>query len=682
MTLTHPNYPPYNLQITNATSWAFTQINFNTPVNPPTGLTTATSVAGSANYSFVVTSVDAEGNESAPSAAAALASAVNIYGTAGTVTVSWTPPVGGNAPVQYNVYAAELSFAGAVPANTAYGFLGQTAVGTNVFVNTNIQPNFIFTPPIPTNPFTSNNPGVNCYFQQRQCFGASTADPTTFWMGQPGGFTPISANFNVSNPVQADDAITGTIVSLQVNAIKWMLPMPGGLVVGTAQGAWQVVAGSGQNATVAVTPENATAVPQAFNGTSDLPPIVVNYDILYVQARGAIVRDLAYNIYVNIYTGTDISVLSNHLFYGYQIVQWAYAEEPFKTIWIVRNDGTLLSLTYVKEQEIYGWARHDTLGTYQSVASVIEGQFNAVYTIVQRYIGGNWVQMIERFDNRQFTYGAEDAWCVDCGIQSTLVYPAANLTITGTIPAPTPTTVPLGPTGPALVATGTATFTASAGVFSGANVGQILRVGGGIATITQYVSPVQIVGTITQPITSVLPNDPNATPLPATSGNWSLTPQFTVFTGLDYLTGQTVSINADGGVVTPQVVVNGSITFAQPASKVTVGLAYTAQLQTMPLDTGEPTIQGKRKKVGALNIPLNNARAIYAGRSFSTLVPMKELTQNQTLGQPIPLITGMTRVVMDPLWDVPGQICLQITDPMPATILGVIPEIVVGDTSK
>ena len=47
-----------------------------------------------------------------------------------------------------------------------------------------------------------------------------------------------------------------------------------------------------------------------------------------------------------------------------------------------------------------------------------------------------------------------------------------------------------------------------------------------------------------------------------------------------------------------------------------------------------------------------------------------------------PVITGMTRVLVDPLWDVPGQVCLQITDPMPATILGAIPEITVGDTGK
>ena len=92
----------------------------------------------------------------------------------------------------------------------------------------------------------------------------------------------------------------------------------------------------------------ATVMPQAYNGPSDVSPIVANEDILYIQAKGSIVRDLSYNIYAAIYTGTDISVRSNHLFFQHTLVQWAYAEEPFKIIWAVRDDGILLSLTYMK----------------------------------------------------------------------------------------------------------------------------------------------------------------------------------------------------------------------------------------------------------------------------------------------------------------------------------------------
>jgi hypothetical protein len=738
MTLTHPSYPPYTISATSPTNWVFAQIVFATTISPPTSVSAAASASGTANYAYGVTAVDINGQESTISAVANLASAVNIGVTAGTITVKWTPPITPTSATNYNVYKAELSFSGAIPVGASFGFIGTTQ--STSFVDSNIVPDFTQSPPLVRDPFAPgqvltvtpsggasyvqatttvsitsatgtgfsgtvvvnssgvpnaviiNNagqnykstdtvvfadsgggtgaagtmtvgistglyPGCSCFFQQRQWFAGSNAYPTTFWATQPG----LYQNFNISDPIVASDAIVGTVVSLQLNAIKAMLPMPGGLILLTTQGAWQLSGGGGGIASFsAVTPENVTANPQAYNGASDVPPVVVNYDIVYVQAKGAIVRDLSYNIYANIYTGADISVLSNHLFYGHQITQWAYAEEPFKIIWAVRDDGILLSLTYVKEQEIYGWAQHDTLGLYQSICSIREGQVDAIYTVVKRFIGGLWIQMIERFSDRMFTYGAEDAFCVDCGAQSALTYPAADLTASSSA--------------------GTVTFNATANVFSGGNVGQILRMDGGIATITQDASPTSLVGTWTQPPTITLPNDPDNTPVPATQGNWSITPQFTTFYGLDYLEGQTVSILADGGVVEPQVVANGQIALVNAASKVTVGLGFTAQLKTMYLDVGEPTVQGKRKKINALTVRAVETRGLSAGRTFDTLVPIKQLNRATVLGQSVPLLTGDERIVMDPLWDVPGQICLQLTDPLPATVLGVIPEITIGDT--
>ena len=113
-------------------------------------------------------------------------------------------------------------------------------------------------------------------------------------------------------------------------------------------------------------------------------------------------------------------VLSSHLFYGYQILEWAYAE-PFKIIWAVRNDGTLLSLTFLKEQELIGWAHSDTTGLFKSVCSVTEqvsqGAVDAVYFVVQRTVNGNnTVQYIERMAEQYYPNGVSDAWCVDAGI--------------------------------------------------------------------------------------------------------------------------------------------------------------------------------------------------------------------------------------------------------------------------
>jgi hypothetical protein len=653
MTLTHPSYAPMNLTLTAPTNWTLTPVPFGTTMAPPSTVSGTASTSGSANYSYVVTAVDGNGQESQSSNAATVANAVNIGATAGTITISWSAVSGAD---HFNIYKAELSISSPVPIGAAYGFVG-VATGTS-FVDSNITPDFSTTPPIKQMPFTGgNNPGTFAYFQQRATYGGSNANPLTFYMSQPGIFN----DFDKSNPVQDDDAITATIVSSQVNAIKNFVPMPGGLIALTAKGAWLINGGSSQVPTsVAVTPANIQATPQAYNGAADVPPIVVNEDVLYVQAKGSIVRDLEYNIYANIYTGSDISVLSNHLFFGFTVTQWAWVEEPYKIIWAIRNDGKLLSLTYVKDQKIKGWAQHDTLGLFQSVASVSEGQNDIVYFVVKRFIGGRYVQMIERQPPRIFVYGAEDAWAVDCGTQSGLSTPNANLTASS--------------------ATGACTFTADQPVFTSSSVGQILRVGGGIATITAFVTAQQVVGTLTQAISQTLPEDPTNAPVPATPGTWSIAGQFTVFANLDYLNGQTVSILADGSVLPQQVVTNGTVTLSVPASKVTVGLAFTAQAQTMYLDIGEPTIQGKRKKINALTVRAKESRGLYVGRTFSTLVPVKEMNPSVLLGTPIPLVTSDERVVMDPLWDVPGQVCMQVSDPVPCTILGVIPEISVGDT--
>jgi len=662
--ITHPSYPPETLTFAGPTNWFFTQIQFGTTIASPTGLAlSSTPVPGSytgplANFSYVVTAVDSNGQESLASTPAYIDNVVPISVTTGTITLTWAAVTGA---IGYNIYKSSWNFQPTtqVPAGVAYGFVGLTNgnAGTS-FIDSNISPDFSTTPPVTNNmPFANgNNPGCVVFFQQRAWYASTNTQQATFWGSQPGAFN----NFNTSDPIQADDEITGTIVSTQLNSIQSMLPMPGGLIMLTGRAAFTLNTGQGTNATLAVTPSNATIVPQAYNGASSVPPIVVNEDILYVQAKGSIVRDLAYNIYAAIYTGTDISIKSNHLFYRKQILQWAYSEEPFKIVWAIRNDGVALSLTFMKEQQISGWARHDTQGLYQSVTAVQEGAVDATYFVVQRFVNGNFVQFIERQMERQFDYGIEDAWCMDCGIQSSLPTPNATITISG--------------------ASGTVTVLASAAVFSLASVGQVLRADFGIFLVTAFVSPTQVTATVSQTPTLVIPDISPPVPVPVAAGSWSIAKPATQFWGLDYLIGQSVSILADGGVVAPQVVAaDGSITLASPATKVTAGLGFQCQGKTMPLDLGEPSIQGKRKKIGALNFKLADSRGLKAGRTFSTLVSMKDMNISVPIGTPIPLISGDTRVVVDPLWDVPGQVCFQIDDPVPASILGIIPEYVVGD---
>ena len=660
-----------------------------------------------------------------------------------TTTVSITTSTGSGAVIiPIVVSGSVVAFiiqdggSGYVPADT----IAITGAGT------------LATATLTVGPQTGTYPSVVNYYQQRRVYANTINNPNTYYMSQPGSYT----NFDAATPTIDSDAITGTPWAQQINGVQFMQPMPGGLIVLSGNGAWQV---SGGNNT-AITPSDQSAVAQSYNGcSSTVAPQVVNYDILYVQSNGSIIRDLAYNFYVNIYTGTDLTILSNHLFNFYTIKQWAWAEEPFKVMWVVRNDGVLLSLTYLKEQDIYAWARHDTNGLFVSVCSVTEPPVDAIYAIVQRYINGVWVYYSERMDDRNWS-NSEKCFCVDSGLtylgpapsatltaaaaQGTnnvssinLIYGGKNYTspsalvvdasgsgfgakvtltvaggvITGyTITAQgqnynagQTTIVITDSTGSGAVLspiiTNNVTFTASSSVFNSGSVGSVIRMGGGSATITSYVSGTQVVANITQPITQVLPNNFNNVPVPATAGNWTISVPVSSVSGLNHLNGQTVSILADGSVMAQQVVSNGSITLPAAYSYITVGLPYTAQVQTLYLDPHEgqaDTPQGKRKSIPFVILRVEDSRGFSAGTNqpdasvqpnqatvpWKNMIEAKERNASIAAGSAIPLYTGDSYVGVNGSWNSNGQVAVQQTYPLPLNLLGLIVPVEVGDTQR
>jgi hypothetical protein len=160
----------------------------------------------------------------------------------------------------------------------------------------------------------------------------------------------------------------------------------------------------------------------------------------------------------------------------------------------------------------------------------------------------------------------------------------------------------------------------------------------------------------------------------------------TNFTGAEHLAGTVLTGLADGLVVAVTPSIDGAFTLGVAASKVTVGLSFLPQLTTLALDLGEPTVQSKRKKVQAVSARVQDTLGLSAGRTFATAVPMKDLVRGNvgTMSNTIvtDLVTSDARTIVDPQYDVFGQYSFAQPFPYPATILGVIPEIVVGDTPK
>lgn len=612
-------------------------------------------------------------------------------------------------------------------------------------------------------PRSGTYPSIVNYFQQRRIFANSLNDPDTYWMSQPGAFL----NFDARNPTIASDAIVGSPWSVQVNGIQAMVQTSGGLLVMTGLSAW-LLAGVGSFATnvQAISPSSQDNVPQAFSGCSPtLQPIRINYDVIYLTQKGSYYYDLPYQLYA-LSEPIDLTESSSHLFTDFTFVSHAWCEQPYKLFWAVRSDGVMLSLTYYKTQQIAGWARHDTCGAFVSNCSVTELPVDALYVATQRFAGtGKQCYMIERMDNRLWQ-AAENVWAVDAALSLTPPSQAAVLTISsanglGAISGATnlvggagysaATQVTVSDTqggkgsGAAVVPTivggviialtmasqgsrytqpifsaydpansgsgfsarpvlaNTTALAASSGVFLGGDVGSFVRAGGGIAQITAVASATQATANVLNPF----PTIPDSGGLAQVfgSGDWSKAAAVASVGGLGHLIGQTVTGLADGNVIPPTVVsASGSIALPAPASAVIVGLGFRAQMQSVPLDMGQPTIQGQRKNVQVITARLEASLGVEAvanqtdGSLLSPPVIDADWRDEVPLpdtgaGAPayavrpynalaMPLQTGDRHAPVKNGLARQGQVALTQDLPLPMNVLALIPEVLPGDTPQ
>ena len=248
-------------------------------------------------------------------------------------------------------------------------------------------------------------PKTAMYYQQRLVFASTRKQPQTIWMSCTGKYN----NFGISFPGKDDDAITLTISARQINEIRYLVPL-NKLIVLTSAGEWVI-----GDVNQALTPSTAAASVQGYRGCSHNEPLVIGATALFVQEKGSLVRDLAYRFEDDVYSGTDLSVMSNHLFKGHQIVDWTYAQVPNSVCWAVRNDGVLLGLTYMREQDVWGWHRHNTDGLFESATAVSEQNEDKVYLCVKREIGGQIKRYIEVMATR-VNEPVEKSFFVDCGL--------------------------------------------------------------------------------------------------------------------------------------------------------------------------------------------------------------------------------------------------------------------------
>ena len=230
-------------------------------------------------------------------------------------------------------------------------------------------------------------PKMACFFQDRLVLAATKKEPYSIWMSRTGDYPNFGIE-KVDGGVTDDSAIKADLITRNGFEILHLVPAKD-LVILTTGNEWIIEGAS------VITPAKINPRPQTMRGSNTCHPQHIGNRIVHVQRSGKTVRDLGYQYDADNYNGDDLTLLATHLTEGHKLVSSAYIQEPNSTLYYVRDDGVLLSLAFIKEQNVFAWSHHTTDGKYKKVASIPNGASDVLYVTVER----NGKTYIERFNH-------------------------------------------------------------------------------------------------------------------------------------------------------------------------------------------------------------------------------------------------------------------------------------------
>ncbi|MGH1398522.1 MAG: hypothetical protein ACRBCT_04835 [Alphaproteobacteria bacterium] len=388
------------------------------------------------------------------------------------------------------------------------------------------------------------------FHQDRLVVGGSRDLPNRLWFSKSGDLF----NFDLGEGLD-DESIEFAILSDQVNAIRGIFSGRH-LQVFTSGAEWMVTG-------TPLTPASVQITRQTRQGSvidRMIQPLNVDGATMYIARNKAEVHEFVYTDVEQAYQSSDLALLSKHLINNPIAMDY---DQKRRLLFIIMDDGSFVTLTVYRAEEVAAWTKHDSTGSVKSVAAVGDD----VFMLMER--GGAY--SIEQFD---------DALNLDAAL-------------TGEVGSPA-----------------------------------------------------------------------------------------TIWSGLDHLEGQTVSIVADGEVKTPQIVSSGSITLNEPASTIEVGLPFTHIVE--PLPPSETSAAGGGRKIRLIEaifrLQDTQSLALDIGRGLAD-VPLRQLGEDEILDAAPPNFSGDIPIralgwhddMTAPLWRIEQD------DPLAFTLLSVVTQIKVND---
>lgn len=236
------------------------------------------------------------------------------------------------------------------------------------------------------------------FHQGRLLHGGNNAQPTTWWGSSSDAFD----NYGVGS--KAADAYQFTLRSRKANPLSW-LASNGELFIGD-EGGINLAKGPGQDE-----PLGGNVIPYirpvSSRGAAPIQPVNIDGILLYVHSSRSELCQIAYSLEKDRVIASNTAILGRHLADpkegGSLILQGAvaYGEKPNSVLYVCRDDGILLALTYYEQEKVLAWTRFLTEGLIESVACIPNPNngHDRLFAIIDRNLNGVDTRMVEMFDD-------------------------------------------------------------------------------------------------------------------------------------------------------------------------------------------------------------------------------------------------------------------------------------------
>ena len=274
-------------------------------------------------------------------------------------------------------------------------------------------------------------PSVSQIYQQRMVLAATSSQPSTVWLSKTGNFysfapTDIPTQDSSSSIIAGEaievitesSGLTFTLDSDTLDEIKWIAESKK-MTMGTSAGVYMLY---GSETNLVVTPFRFTINRESSFSATDTPPVVVSNALMYAQIGGKDVQQLLFEGQQGQWFNSKISIKGYDIIKSSEIKKMVWQERPNNVIWLMMDDGRLLSLSYDRQTSFQAWSEHIIAGTDAKVTDIemiATESHDQIWMKIERTIDGSTKYYMETLAR----YPTEDAL-----VRNALVFSDSALT--------------------------------------------------------------------------------------------------------------------------------------------------------------------------------------------------------------------------------------------------------------